>query len=104
MIQIEKELAAMDRSEAKVLQQLILRSEELVSWVSARVPFVVASEIFDLVSFYQDLARKLTSIDFEKYGNPLFLEMINVADVYMNDNLDNPSTCLLYTSPSPRDS
>ena len=62
MIQIEKELAAMDRSEAKVLQQLILRSEELVSWVSARVPFVVASEIFDLVSFYQDLAEALNSV------------------------------------------
>lgn len=62
MIQIEKELVAMDRSEAQVLQQLILRSEELVSWVSARVPFVVASEIFDLVSFYQDLAEALNSV------------------------------------------
>ena len=62
MIQIEKELVAMDRSEAKILQQLILRSEELVSWVSARVPFVVASEIFDLVSFYQDLAEALNSV------------------------------------------
>ena len=32
------------------------------------------------------------TIENEKYDNPLFLEMINVADVYMNDNLDNPST------------
>ena len=62
MIEIEKELVAMDRSEAKILQQLILRSEELVSWVSARVPFVVASEIFDLVSFYEELAEALDSV------------------------------------------
>ena len=62
MIEIEKELVAMDRSEAETLQQLILRSEELVSWVSARVPFVVASEIFDLVSFYEDLAEALNSV------------------------------------------
>jgi len=62
MIEIEKELVAMDRSEAKILQQLILRSEELVIWVSARVPFVVAREIFDLVSFYEELAEALNSV------------------------------------------
>jgi len=63
MIEIEKELVAMDRSEAETLQQLILRSEELVSWVSARVPFVVANEIFELVSFYERLAEKLKSVE-----------------------------------------
>jgi len=62
MIKIEKELVVIDRTEAKILQQLILRSEELVSWVSARVPFVVASEIFDLVSFYEELAEALNSV------------------------------------------
>jgi len=62
MIEIEKELAAMDTSEAQLLQQLILRSEELVSWVSARVPFLVASEIFELVSFYEELVEALNSV------------------------------------------
>ena len=62
MIEIEKELAAMDTSEAQLLHQLILRSEELVSWVSARVPFVVASKIFELVSFYEELAEALNSV------------------------------------------
>ena len=62
MIEIEKELAAIDTSEAQLLQQLILRSEELVSWVSARVPFVVASKIFELVSFYEELAEALNSV------------------------------------------
>jgi len=62
MIEIEKELAVMDTSEAQLLQQLILRSEELVSWVSARVPFVVASKIFELVSFYEELAEVLNSV------------------------------------------
>ena len=62
MIEIEKELAAMDTSEAQLLHQLILRSEELVSWVSVRVPFVVASKIFELVSFYEELAEVLNSV------------------------------------------
>tara|TARA_B100000929_G_scaffold19088_1_gene14698 strand:+ start:2784 stop:3521 length:738 start_codon:yes stop_codon:yes gene_type:complete len=62
MIEIEKELAAIDTSEAQLLQQLILRSEELVSWVSARVPFLVASEIFELVSFYEELVEALNSV------------------------------------------
>ncbi len=62
MIEIEKELVAMDRSEAEILQQLILRSEELVSWVSTRVPFVVANEIFELVSFYKELADALNLV------------------------------------------
>jgi len=62
MIEIEKELSAMKTSEAQLLQQLILRSEELVSWVSARVPFLVASEIFELVSFYEELAEALNSV------------------------------------------
>jgi len=62
MIEIEKELAAMDTSEAQLLQQLILRSEELVSWVSARVPFLVTSEIFELVSFYEELVEALNSV------------------------------------------
>ena len=65
MIEIEKELAAMDRSEAEILHQLILRSEELVSWVSTRVPFVVANEIFELVSFYKELAEALNSVTSE---------------------------------------
>ena len=65
MIGIEKELATMDRSEAEILHQLILRSEELVSWVSTRVPFVVANEIFELVSFYKELAEVLNSVTSE---------------------------------------
>ena len=63
MIEIEKELFSADISEAKILQELILTSEELVRWVSARVPFVVANEIFELVSFYEELAEKLKSVD-----------------------------------------
>ena len=63
MIDIEKELSSADVNEAKVLQELILTSEELVSWVSARVPFVVANEIFELVSFYERLAEKLKSVE-----------------------------------------
>jgi hypothetical protein len=62
MIEIEKELLYADGSEGKILQQLILRSEELVSWISARVPFVVANEIFDLVSYYEELAETLKSV------------------------------------------
>ena len=63
MIEIEKELFSANRSEVKILQQLILRSEELISWVSARVPFVIANEIFELVSFYEELAQILNSVD-----------------------------------------
>ena len=67
MIEIEKELAAIDTSEAQLLQQLILRSEELVSWVSARVPFLVASEIFELVSFYEELVEALNSVTHQNF-------------------------------------
>ena len=67
MIEIEKELAARDTSEAQLLQQLILRSEELVSWVSARVPFLVASEIFELVSFYEELVEALNSVTHQNF-------------------------------------
>ena len=62
MIEIEKELSHTDESEGKILRQLILRSEELVSWVSVRVPFVVANEIFELVSYYEELAKTLKSV------------------------------------------
>lgn len=65
MIEIEKELFSADTSEAKILQELILTSEELVRWLSARVPFVVANEIFELVSFYKELAEVLNSVTSE---------------------------------------
>ena len=63
MIDIEKELSSADVNEAKILQELILTSEELISWVSTRVPFVVANEIFELVSFYEELAEKLKPVE-----------------------------------------
>ncbi len=65
MTEIERGLGSNSISEGETFKHLILSSEKLVSWVSSRVPFVVANEIIELVSFYQDLARKLTSIDFE---------------------------------------
>ena len=52
-----------NRSEVKIVPPLTRRSEELISWVSARVPFVIANEIFELVSFYEELAEILKSVD-----------------------------------------
>ena len=93
MIEIEKELAYGDGNEGKVFQQLILSSEKLVSWVSARVPFVVANEIFELVLFYQDLAETLASTEFENATDArlqalLFSSLLSEDSVSLDSFLD----------------
>ena len=86
MIEIEKELFSADTSEAKILQELILTSEELVRWLSARVPFVVANEIFELVSFYEELAEKLKSVDLQN-STPVRIQVLISSSLLSLDSV-----------------